>query len=190
MTAMRGWLVGIGLLSLLLSGCVAGIREAPPAAPLALAVSTPAGRIVGWVFADGDGDRELDVGETLLEALVSATGADSALTQATVVGWYGFTGVADGTWQVGAMAPGYVCEQRSATVAATKVTVNVPCTLTLTPTPTPTIPILGTPTPAANGLTWEPLPGLCGRVCVAGLPEVGCWDVCLDTSYRVMKAGG
>ena len=166
----------IVVLVLLLAGCAGWAVGSQ--APVAAAVATPAGRIVGWVFADANGNRIRDTGETLISgAMVAAQLGESVLTQVTVDGWFGFSGVADGQWQVTATVAGYSCELHSATVAAgSKATVNVSCQRslpTITPTATMT-PLPPTPTATAPAATapaaMTPAVGLASQVCPDATP--------------------
>jgi hypothetical protein len=181
-------------------GClVAGCTPLPQ--PLTLneftPLPTPAGRMVGWVFVDANGNDNLDTGELLLSGIaVEARMAEQTLTQTTVSGWFGFGGLADGAWFVTADAPGYACAEQSATVAGSKLTVNVPCLLASLPTETPTVALTVTPTftppnsptatPTGAALSpWqvEPLTGDCFRLRHSAF--AGTYRICITTWPQV-----
>lgn len=198
----------IAVLALVLGGVLAlalalAWVQMPPAVVLAAAASptsTPSGYIVGFVYQDVSGNGVLDAGEPMIVgATVTAQQASDVRTMVTAAnGWFGFYGLPNGIWTLAASCPNYRCEGGQITVADGKAYLTLAGYPELA-TPTPTGPPTQTPTatavppthtPAPHGLTWTPLPGLCGRVCVAGLPELGCWDVCLDSSYRMTKVDG
>ena len=83
----------------------------------------------------------------------------------------------------------WTAEAKTRAVALTAAGTGVG-TSTVTPPAAPTVAPTGTPAPAAAVLAFTPGPGLCGRLCVEGLPLAFCWDVCLDSSFRMVKVDG
>jgi hypothetical protein len=86
----------------------------------------------------------------------------------------------------------WTAEAKTRAVATASVVPTTATAAVVAPAETVTPGIAATGLPTATlapfgVLVLTPGPAFCGRLCVAGLPESECWDVCLDTSYRMAK---